>query len=62
MQVDSLLGRLLAVKGRIDSTEELLLLELAHRRNEIVSFTLVRLSSFACKLGLRKAGGGFSLP
>lgn len=42
LQVDSLLSRLLTVKGRTDATEELLLLELAHRRNEIVSFTLVR--------------------
>ena len=41
VQVDSVLSRLITLQSRIDATEELILLELGHRRNEIVSFTLV---------------------
>ena len=37
-----MLSRLITLQSRIDATEELILLELGHRRNEIVSFTLVR--------------------
>ena len=41
VQVDLVLSRLITLQSRIDATEELILLELGHRRNEIVSFTLV---------------------
>lgn len=46
MQVDTVLSRLTALKEHIEGTEALIEIDLDHRRNELVSFNLVRACSW----------------
>ena len=45
VQVDTVLSRLTALKEHIEGTEALIEIDLDHRRNELVSFNLVRACS-----------------
>ena len=45
LQVDFLMSGLMVLKERIDATEALIAIDLDNRRNELVAFDLVMLSS-----------------